>query len=101
MDDLTTLNVALIPKLLGSLMCLPHYFDMLCMGVCTTLHWQTSGPLVQELNACTVPSVFIESNSSVSYPANCMAHVALAGTHPYVTEQYVLETDGFTARRRF
>ena len=30
------------------------FFGMLSMGYCTTRHLQTSGPLVQELNACTV-----------------------------------------------
>ena len=49
------LNVALIRKLRGPLMCLTYYFDMLSMGVCTTRHWQTTGRLVQELNVCTVP----------------------------------------------
>ena len=29
------------------------FLDMLSMGVCTTTHWQTSGRLVQKLNACT------------------------------------------------
>ena len=48
------LNVALIHKLRGSLMCLDYVFHMLSMGVCTTRHWQTSGLLVQELNICTV-----------------------------------------------
>ena len=27
---------------------------MLSVGVCTTRHWQTSSPLVQGLNTCTV-----------------------------------------------
>ena len=44
------LNVALIRKLRGSLMCLAYFFDMITNGVCTTRHWQTSGRLVQELN---------------------------------------------------
>ena len=48
------LNVVLIRKLLGSLLCLAYSFDMLCMRDSTTSHWQTSGRLVQELNACTV-----------------------------------------------
>ena len=48
------LNVALIRKLCGPLKCLAYFFGMLSMGVCTTRHWQTSGPLVQELNDCTV-----------------------------------------------
>ena len=29
-------------------------FDMLSMGVCTTMHWQLSSRLVQELNVGTV-----------------------------------------------
>ena len=48
------LNVAVIRKVRGSLMCFAYYFDMLSMGVCTTSHWQTSGRLVQELNVYTV-----------------------------------------------
>ena len=48
------LNVALIGKLRGSLKCLYYLFDILSMGDCTRKHWQTSGRLVQELNACTV-----------------------------------------------
>ena len=35
------LNVALIRKLLWSLMCLAYFFDILSRGVCR--HWQTSG----------------------------------------------------------
>ena len=31
-----------------------YFFDMLCLGVCTTRHWQTSGRLVQGINVCTV-----------------------------------------------
>ena len=55
MRQLTSqLNVALIRKLRGSLVCLAYFFDMLSMDVCTTRHWQTSGRLVQELNVCTV-----------------------------------------------
>ena len=39
-----------------------HFFDMLFMGVCTTRHWQTSGRLLQELNACTAGlTVFVIS----------------------------------------
>ena len=30
------------------------FFDILCMGVFSTGHWQISGRLVQELNVCTV-----------------------------------------------
>ena len=48
------MDVALICKLRGALMCLAYLFDMLSMGVCKTRHWQTSGRLVQELNACTI-----------------------------------------------
>ena len=48
------LNVALISKLRGQLICLAYFFDMLSMVVCTIRHWETSGRLVQELNACTV-----------------------------------------------
>ena len=48
------LNVALIRKLRGSLMCLVYVFDMLCRGICTTRHWRPSGRLVQELYVSTV-----------------------------------------------
>ena len=53
MNDLQ-LNVTLIRKLRGSLMCLSYFIGMLSMGVCTTRQWQTSDRLVQELNGCTV-----------------------------------------------
>ena len=42
------LKVALICKLLRSLRCLVYFFDMLSLGVCTSMHWHTSGRLVQE-----------------------------------------------------
>ena len=48
------LNVALIRKLGGPLKCLAIFFDTLSMGDCAIRHWQTSGRLMQELNACTV-----------------------------------------------
>ena len=48
------LNVALIRKLPGSLMCLNYYSMLLSMDVFTTRNRQTSGRLVQELNVCTV-----------------------------------------------
>ena len=48
------LNVALICKLRGSLVCLAYSFGMFAMGVCTTRQWQTAGRLVQEFNVCTV-----------------------------------------------
>ena len=51
-------NVTLIRKLRGSLVCLAYFFNMLSMDVCTTRHWQTYGRLVQELNVCTV-GVFV------------------------------------------
>ena len=56
MDAWTTfqLNVALISKLRGPLMCFANIFDMVSTVVCTTRHWETSGLLVQKLNACTV-----------------------------------------------
>ena len=43
-------------KLCGSLICL--FFGMLSKRVFTTRHWQTSGHLVQQLNACTVYSMY-------------------------------------------
>ena len=48
------LNVAYIRMLRGSLMCLAYLFGISFIDVCTTRHWQTSGRLVQELNACTI-----------------------------------------------
>ena len=50
------LNVALIRRLRGSLMCLAYFSNMLFRGVCTSWNWQTSGRLVQELNVCTALS---------------------------------------------
>ena len=41
-------------ELRESLMYLAYFSDILSMDFCTTKHWQTSGPLVQELNVCTV-----------------------------------------------
>ena len=40
------------------------FVDMLSMGVCTTRHCQTSGRLSQELNVCTVLTVFETSIST-------------------------------------
>ena len=48
------LNVALIRKLHGPLVCLAYFVHMIPNGMCTTGHWQTTGRLVQELNVCTV-----------------------------------------------
>ena len=48
------LDLALIRKLFGSLMCLAYCFDKLSMGVRTTRRRKTSGRLVQELDVCTV-----------------------------------------------
>ena len=61
MDAWTTsqLNVALVSKLRGPLMCLAYFFDMLSMVVCTTRHSETSGRLVKDLNACTVANFFV------------------------------------------
>ena len=47
------LNVALIRKLRGPLVCL-LISDMLSTGVCTTRDSQTSGRLVHEFNCCNV-----------------------------------------------
>ena len=52
------LNVTLIRKLRGSLMCLSYFIDMLSMGVCTTRQCQTSGRLVHGLNVCTCTSPY-------------------------------------------
>ena len=53
MDDLTTEKsfdslATWVNDVLGL------YFRILSMRICTTSHWQTSGRLLQELNACTV-----------------------------------------------
>ena len=48
------LNVAMIRKLRGSLMCVDYVLDVFSKGVCTTGNWKTSGRLVQELNVYTV-----------------------------------------------
>ena len=29
------------------------FYDMLSMDICTTMYWEMSGRLVQELNVCT------------------------------------------------
>ena len=34
---------------------LGSFFDISSMGFYTTMHWQTSSRLVQELDVCTVP----------------------------------------------
>ena len=57
------LNVVLIRKLLGSLLCLAYSFDTLSMRDSTTSQWQTTGRLVQELNVCTVSSFFLTINN--------------------------------------
>ena len=49
------LNVALVHKLRGLLLCLAYFLEVLSIGVGTTRYWHTSGRLVQELNVCTVP----------------------------------------------
>ena len=38
----------------GPLKCLAYFLDVSVMFVCTTMHWQKYGRLVQELNVCTV-----------------------------------------------
>ena len=50
------LNVALICKLRGSLICLAYVFDILSMDVFTIRHRQTSRQVEQEINICTVVS---------------------------------------------
>ena len=52
------LNEALIPKLYVGHSCVWLFFDILFMDVCTTRQWQTSGRLVQELNACIVDLMY-------------------------------------------
>ena len=48
-------NIALLRKLRGPLICLNFFFDMLSMDVRTTCHWQMSGLPMQELNiGCVV-----------------------------------------------
>ena len=52
------LNVALIRKPRGSLMCLADFSDMLSMGVFTTGHRQTSGRMVHEIDVYTVLTTY-------------------------------------------
>ena len=47
-------HVALIRTLRWSFLCLAWAFDMASMTVCRTRHWQMSGQLVQDFNACMV-----------------------------------------------
>ena len=60
---ISQLNIALVRKQRGSLMCLAYFFEMLSMGVCTTRHWQMSDRLVQELNVSIVANGFTGSFS--------------------------------------
>ena len=53
------MNVALVCKLHGSLMCFSIFFDMLFMGFGTTGLLQTSCRLVQELNVYSVVAVML------------------------------------------
>ena len=53
------LNVVLIHKLRGSLICLARYFEMLFIDVYTTRHRHTSGRLVQESNVDTVTGQYV------------------------------------------
>ena len=68
------LNVALIGKLYGILMCLAYFVGM-TWGVFTTRHWQTSGQLVQELNVCTV-TTFVVFSSLKHADATCYVTTA-------------------------
>ena len=52
MDDLTTERSS-DSQDMWSLMCSDYFYYISFIGDCTTSHWQTSGRLVQELNACT------------------------------------------------
>ena len=53
MDDLTTENTFHL-QATWFIDVIVLYFDMLPIGLCTAVHWHTSGRLVQELNVCTV-----------------------------------------------
>ena len=50
------LNVVLIHKLRGSLICMAKYFEMLFIEFYTTRHRRASGLHVHDLNVCTVHS---------------------------------------------
>ena len=85
MNDLQ-LHVTLIHKLRGSLMCLSHCIDVLSIGVCTTRQRQTSGQLVQELNACTARIMIC--CVSVPYPSIAgldSADAVDVGGNPYTS----------------
>ena len=47
-------------------MCLAYCFHMLAMGVFTTVHWQTSGRLVQEMSVLYLQSGFPQTVDLVS-----------------------------------
>ena len=52
MDDVTT-ERRFDSQAMRDIDVLNLFFDVLSMGVCKTRHWQTSGRLVQNLDACT------------------------------------------------
>ena len=41
------------------MMCFAYFFDKLSMDVCTTMHLQTSGQRVQELNVSTLYGIIL------------------------------------------
>ena len=79
------LNVALIRKLHGSLMCLAYTFNMLSTSLFTTSQLQTSGRLMSQLNVCTVHETFENSgktkNKSIAYLKEVCAACSIV---PYV-----------------
>ena len=76
------LNVALVCKLRGSLVCLAYSFGMLAMCVFTTRQWQTAGRLVQEFNVCTVSEACLD-NCSISRSSGYEApKLEVAGSSP-------------------
>ena len=77
------LNIALIRKLLLSLMCLALL--LLLMGVFTTRHWKTSSQVsqvVQELNGCTVAYIWYPQyiQCIIFNPFNLEAALKMSGT---------------------
>ena len=54
MDTITTEHSFVSKATYGIYMLVLFFINILSKGVCTIMHWQTSGRLVQELNICTV-----------------------------------------------
>ena len=77
MDACTTsqLNVVLVHKL-QNVLCAWLIFDTLSISVCATMHCQTSGQLVQELNGSTMYDC--KCLSVYTYIVSVYKHVCLS-----------------------